>query len=261
MPNECEAEGVHLILSASSGSPKKDEVFFWGGSGELSCCPTNVGNRTEGVHLILSASSRSPKKDEVFFWGGSGELSCCPTNVGNRTEGVTAGATINFLASRVGAGQISPPLFHRGRALIPAPPFPTNLLLRKIFAGALLGRWQPKGLTEGVHLILSASSGSPKKDEVFFWGGSGELSCCPTNVGNRTEGVTAGATVNFLASRVGAGQISPPLFHRGRALMPAPPFPTNLLLTQNLCGNPKREVAAQRADGRSSPHFKRPLEG
>ena len=30
--------------------------------------------------------------------------------------------------------------------------------------------------------------------------------------------------------------------------MPAPPLPTNLLLTQNLCGNPKWEMAARRAD-------------
>ena len=30
------------------------------------------------------------------------------------------------------------PSLGRGRALMPAPPFPTNLLLRKIFAGALL---------------------------------------------------------------------------------------------------------------------------
>ena len=35
-------------------------------------------------------------------------------------------------------GKLRQPLLRRGRALMPAPPFPTNLLLRKIFAGALL---------------------------------------------------------------------------------------------------------------------------
>ena len=61
---------------------------------------------------------------------------------------------------------------------------------------------------------------------------------------------------------------------RGFAPMLAAPFPTNLLLTQNLCGSPIKgggssfilppsmmEVAARRADGRSSPHFKLLLGG
>ena len=43
--------------------------------------------------------------------------------------------------------------------------------------------------------------------------------------------------------------------------MPAPPLPTNLLLTQNLCGNPKWEVAARRADERSLLIIASPAQG
>ena len=43
--------------------------------------------------------------------------------------------------------------------------------------------------------------------------------------------------------------------------MPAPPLPTNLLLTQNLCGNPKWEVAARRADEGSLLIIASPAQG
>ena len=40
--------------------------------------------------------------------------------------------------SRRSKANFASPSLGRGRALMPAPPFPTNLLLRKIFAGALI---------------------------------------------------------------------------------------------------------------------------
>ena len=41
--------GRHLIISASSGSPKKDEVFFWGGSGASKCFLAFQGSRKNRV--------------------------------------------------------------------------------------------------------------------------------------------------------------------------------------------------------------------
>ena len=43
-----------------------------------------------------------------------------------------------------------------------AAPLPTNLLLCKIFAGALYKREVPAKQTEGVFLILASSSGASK---------------------------------------------------------------------------------------------------
>ena len=53
------------------------------------------------------------------------------------------------------------PSLGQGRALMPAPPFPTNLLLRKIFAGTLSHSKNNKPLVRGK--LCPAAEGNPPR--------------------------------------------------------------------------------------------------
>ena len=75
------------------------------------------------------------------------------------------------------------PSLGRGRALMPAPPFPTNLLLRKIFAGTLSHSKNNKPLVRGK--LCPAAEGNPPRGSIFgkipysslLYGGEQVLSC------------------------------------------------------------------------------------
>ena len=87
------------------------------------------------------------------------EVSCHSANADGTTEGVLLDKENCRYRKRICENKATPsaaseqgklcqPLLRRGRALMPAPPFPTNLLLRKIFAGAL--KRKRSSLMEGV---------------------------------------------------------------------------------------------------------------